>query len=81
MADRRSVFKQDAFGPEDLRALSGVFEHAWSSIADEFDGNTCPARTKLAQAIISIAQFGQKDINCLRTFAVARAHRISTAAD
>jgi hypothetical protein len=79
VADRRAHFKQDAFGPEDLQVLSGVFDHAWSSIAGEFNGNARSARTKLAQAIISLAQFGQKDTDCLKRYAVARAQRIVMA--
>jgi hypothetical protein len=79
MSSHKVLLEQPAFGPDEVKLLSEVFEDAWSVVAPEFNGNSDAARTEMAQAILELAKSGQRDAGRLKTYALARTRRMNGA--
>jgi hypothetical protein len=58
-----------SFGPDALRAVGKAFDAAWAEIAGNFGNHPVQvetARPKLANAILSIADEGSRDVEVLK---------------
>ena len=63
----------DSFGPEGVKLISQAFDEAWEYIAGSFEESPAvqkSARSKLADAVLSIAAKGITDIEVLKTEAL-----------
>jgi hypothetical protein len=71
----RQLIEGAAFGPEALKAIGQAFDEAWRDIAGNFGDdppNVEQARTRLARAILSIADDESRDVSALRRAALER---------
>src|SRR5262245_365695 len=64
-----------AYGPEALKVIGQAFDEAWRDIAGNFGGDppdVARARSRLARAILSIADDDSRDVGILRQAALER---------
>ena len=69
----RRLIDGAAFGPGTLKALGRAFDQAWSEIAANFGSDPRQienARTRLAEAVLSIACEGSTDIDAVKNGAL-----------
>lgn len=62
-----------SFGPEALKVMGQAFDEAWLTIADNFGadpGEIASARWRLAEALLSVAGEGCRDVAALKTRAL-----------
>jgi hypothetical protein len=65
----RRLIDGAAFGPETLKAIGEAFDQAWAQIAANFGDSPSQvenARLRLAEAMLSIASEGSKDVAALK---------------
>src|ERR1700730_9431028 len=61
------------FGPDTLKIIGQAFDEAWKNIAGNFGENPLAieaARLKLANAILSVANEGSRDVELLKNAAL-----------
>ena len=70
----RALIDQAAFGAETVKAMGEAFDQAWARIAPTF-GNILQevetARIRLAEAMLSVAAEGERDVEDLKNRAIA----------
>jgi hypothetical protein len=64
----RKMIIDASFGPDALRVITQAFDEAWTSIADRYntDQQMEAARVQLANAMLSVASDGSRDIEVLK---------------
>jgi hypothetical protein len=63
---------QSGYGPEAIKAMTQAFDEAWSVIAGNFSQDATPAaRVRLADALLSVASEGRRDVKTLKNKAIA----------
>jgi hypothetical protein len=57
-----------AFGPDALKVITQAFDEAWTSIADQYKSaeQIEAARVQLANAMLSVASDGSRDVENLK---------------
>jgi hypothetical protein len=57
-----------AFGPDTLKVITQAFDEAWSSIAGQYQSaeQVEAARIRLANAMLSVASDGSRDVKVLK---------------
>jgi hypothetical protein len=71
----RQLIDGASFGPDALKAIGEAFDAAWAEIAGNFGddpADTENARLKLANAVLSIADDGSRDVEILKNAALQR---------
>ena len=68
----RKMLVDAAFGPDALRVITQAFEEAWASIADQYKtpDQVEAARIQLANAMLSVASDGSRDVKVLKRAAL-----------
>jgi len=69
----RQLIDGASYGPEALKVIGQAFDEAWRDIAGNFGDdppNVEQARTRLARAILSIADDDSRDVSVLRRAAL-----------
>jgi hypothetical protein len=75
MPKARQLIDGASFGPDTLRALGQAFDAAWQEVAGNFGDDAQDiekARTKLANALLSIADEDSRDVEVLKRAALQR---------
>jgi hypothetical protein len=71
----RQLIDGASFGPDTLKALGQAFDEAWQDIAGNFGDDPQDveqARTKLANALLSIADEDTRNVDVLKRAALQR---------
>jgi hypothetical protein len=57
-----------SFGPDALKVITQAFDEAWTSIADQYKSaeQVEAARVQLANAMLSVASDGSRDVQVLK---------------
>jgi hypothetical protein len=69
----RQLIDGASFGPETVKALGQAFDAAWAQIEGNFGGDPHEidrARMRLAEALLSIAKEGSRDVQALKNEAL-----------
>ena len=76
----RRLIEGASYHPDTLKVMGEAFEEAWKEIAGTFVGpmDVEAARTKLAEAVLSVAQEGASDVEALKTGALEEMARRSS---
>lgn len=68
----RDLIQSASYGPEVLKAIGQAFDEAWSVVAGNFSQEATPAaRLRLANALLSVASQGSRDVKTLKISALA----------
>jgi hypothetical protein len=63
----RELLDGASFGPDALKVIGRAFDEAWASIAGNFsDEQVDAARLRLANAVLSLANEGSRDVDALK---------------
>ena len=64
----RKMLVDAAFGPDALKIITQAFDEAWTSIADQYKSaeQIEAARVQLANATLSVASDGSRDVEVLK---------------
>ena len=78
----RRLIEGASYHPDTLKVMGEAFDQAWAEIAGNFASPTDieVARTKLAEAVLSVATEGADDVEALKTGALeamAKSYRSS----
>ena len=71
--ETRELFRQAKYGPDALKLMCRAFDEAWEGIAGNFGDDTIAievARTRLANAILSLPQDEIKDVEQIKNSAL-----------
>ena len=69
----RRLIEGASYHPDTLKVMGEAFDQAWAEIAGNFYASPAEieaARTKLAEAVLSVAHDGVSDVEALRTGAL-----------
>jgi hypothetical protein len=63
----RELINGASYGPDALKVIGRAFDEAWLSIAGNFsDEQVAAARLRLANAVLSVAHEGSRDVDALK---------------